>query len=66
MIKIFLILIILFNLESLLYSQQWKSVGPPGGRVNVVSIDPQNPNNVFAGTREGFLFKSIDEGLTIC
>ncbi|MBI4663229.1 MAG: IPT/TIG domain-containing protein [Verrucomicrobia bacterium] len=42
---------------------EWESVGPPGGTVLALSIDPQDPRIVYAGT-DGGVFKTIDAGAT--
>lgn len=40
----------------------WTSVGPSGGRITVLAVDPSAPGTVYAGTRSGGLFKSVDDG----
>ena len=39
----------------------WTSIGPDGGSIAAVSIDPWNPNTLYAGTHAGS-FKSADGG----
>jgi photosystem II stability/assembly factor-like uncharacterized protein len=39
----------------------WTSLGPQGGSVTVLAIDPQNSGTVYAATGAG-LFKSADDG----
>src|SRR4030095_8693034 len=39
----------------------WTNMGPFGGDVEALAIDPQNPSTVYAGTATG-LFKSTDGG----
>src|SRR6266404_2340121 len=39
----------------------WTSLGPEGGYVGALAINPQNPSTVYAGTSGG-IFKSIDAG----
>jgi photosystem II stability/assembly factor-like uncharacterized protein len=39
----------------------WTRLGPKGGPVTALAIDPQNPGTVYAVTDAG-LFKSADEG----
>lgn len=48
------------------FSQQWTAIGPPGGVVSGIAIDPQGTNTVFAVTsgEDAFLFKSTDGGLS--
>ncbi|MEW5878580.1 MAG: hypothetical protein AB1751_10990 [Acidobacteriota bacterium] len=43
-------------------SPQWKPLGPFGGVVTAVAVDPWNPQVVFAGTENGGIFKSVDGG----
>jgi photosystem II stability/assembly factor-like uncharacterized protein len=45
-------------------SQQWVSIGPPGGRVKALSVSPSSPNTIFAATEENVLFVSRDGGRT--
>jgi photosystem II stability/assembly factor-like uncharacterized protein len=40
---------------------RWTSVGPTGGRVEVVALDPSDPATLYAGTATG-LFKTTDGG----
>jgi photosystem II stability/assembly factor-like uncharacterized protein len=40
---------------------EWTNVGPEGGAVWFMAIDPQNPASIFAGTSAG-IFKSEDGG----
>lgn len=44
-------------------SKLWTSVGPDGGLVGALAMDPQNPSTVYAATRGG-IFKSTDAGLS--
>jgi photosystem II stability/assembly factor-like uncharacterized protein len=46
------------------YDYHWECIGPPGGWVNSLAINPQNPEIVFGGTNNGFVFKSTDGGFT--
>lgn len=43
-------------------SPQWKPLGPFGGVVTTVAVDPRNPQVVFIGTENGGIFKSSDGG----
>jgi photosystem II stability/assembly factor-like uncharacterized protein len=56
------LIIILISVK--LVSQQWQSIGPPGGSVTALAINPQQPNIVFAATSNDILFKSEDAVLT--
>jgi uncharacterized protein (TIGR03437 family) len=40
---------------------KWTSIGPFGGSVSALAIDPRNTDTVFAGTNNG-IFKSTDGG----
>ena len=43
---------------------EWTNVGPEGGSVGFLAVDPQNPSTVYAGIRygSGGMFKSTDGG----
>jgi len=38
--------------------------GPPGTSINVIAVDRKNSANIFAGSDDGTLFKSVDVGLS--
>ncbi len=40
----------------------WTSHSPDGGTITALAIDPQTPATLYAGTRVGGVFKSIDGG----
>lgn len=42
----------------------WSSLGPDGGRVGAVAVDPSNPQVVYAGSTQGGVWKSVDGGGT--
>jgi photosystem II stability/assembly factor-like uncharacterized protein len=42
----------------------WLPVGPPGGDVRSLAVDPRNPGLVYLGTTDGILFRSEDAGQT--
>jgi photosystem II stability/assembly factor-like uncharacterized protein len=42
----------------------WTSIGPDGGYINSLAVDPANPSTLYAGTFEGEVFKSIDGSAT--
>jgi photosystem II stability/assembly factor-like uncharacterized protein len=44
--------------------QPWQAVGPDGGTVRSLTIDPRNPDRVFLGTSAGNLYLSTDNGNT--
>jgi photosystem II stability/assembly factor-like uncharacterized protein len=44
---------------------RWSLLGPDGGTVTALAVDPVHPRVVYAGTREGEgVFKSLDGGAT--
>ncbi|MEO8053793.1 MAG: hypothetical protein ABI768_01470 [Acidobacteriota bacterium] len=43
---------------------RWKPIGPWIGNVQTLAVDPANPQNVFAGVRNGGVFRSTDAGAT--
>ncbi len=43
------------------YADAWSQIGPEGGTVNGVAVDPLTPSTVYAGTNGG-VFKSTDGG----
>lgn len=55
---------IVLSLQELAYAQTWQLIGPPGGRVSAIAINPQNPALVYTGTRDGALFRSNDHGIS--
>jgi photosystem II stability/assembly factor-like uncharacterized protein len=42
----------------------WTSIGPQGGEVQALSIDPHNPLTLYAATSYGGEFKSLDGGVS--
>jgi photosystem II stability/assembly factor-like uncharacterized protein len=45
-------------------AQMWKSMGPPGGDVRALALDPSDPRLVYMGTTDGHIFGSRDGGVT--
>lgn len=43
---------------------RWKPIGPWIGDIQTLALDPTNPQNVFAGTASGGVFRSTDGGAT--
>ncbi len=41
---------------------QWSAIGPNGGYIRALAIDPATPSTIYAGTEYGGVFKSIDSG----
>ncbi len=46
-----------------LCAQTWTPVGPTGGDVRELAMDPRDPRVVYLGTADGVLYKSEDAGL---
>ncbi len=54
-------------------TSNWEPIGPFGnatpqstrarGRVNIVCVDPSNPNTLYMGTPAGGIWKSVDAGI---
>lgn len=45
-----------------LYSNDWRSTGPPGGDVRGLVVDPSNPDRFYFGTLDGQIYTSSDGG----
>ncbi|MCX5887906.1 MAG: hypothetical protein NTY36_00460 [Deltaproteobacteria bacterium] len=62
--KVLLWLVIIWSLNFMdAKAATWTPVGPEGGNIAVLAIDPQDPSVIYAGTNEGSgLFKSTDGG----
>jgi len=45
-------------------ARQWQSIGPDGGRVFALAIDPADEQTVYAGLRGALVFRSADAGAT--
>jgi hypothetical protein len=43
-------------------AQTWKPLGPPGGDVHSLAMDPSHPGKIFLGTADGHIFGSQDDG----
>lgn len=44
------------------FAQSWSPVGPPGGDVRSLAVDPRNPQRLYLGTADGVLYRSHDAG----
>src|SRR5438552_17235276 len=42
----------------------WTNIGPEGGTINTVAVDPQNPSTVYAASWAGGIYKSTNAGST--
>jgi len=56
--------IMLWISAALAAEQPWQPVGPDGGNVRSLAIDPKNPDRIFLGTSAGNLYLSTDRGAT--
>lgn len=45
-----------------LYSNDWRTTGPPGGDVRALVVDPGNPDRFYFGTLDGQIYTSADGG----
>jgi photosystem II stability/assembly factor-like uncharacterized protein len=45
-----------------LYSNDWRTTGPPGGDVRALVVDPANPDRFYFGTLDGQIYTSADGG----
>jgi photosystem II stability/assembly factor-like uncharacterized protein len=45
-----------------LYSNDWRTTGPPGGDVRGMVVDPSNPDRFYFGTLDGQIYTSADGG----
>jgi len=63
--KRLVLLLLLAATPALADTGRWSLLGPDGGTVSALAVDPVNPRIVYAGTREGEgVFKSLDGGVT--
>jgi photosystem II stability/assembly factor-like uncharacterized protein len=53
---------VLWCSSTLAAEQSWQPVGPDGGTVRSLAIDPKNPDHIFLGTSAGNLYLSTDKG----
>ena len=44
------------------YSNDWRTTGPPGGDVRGLVVDPSNPDRFYFGTLDGQIYTSVDAG----
>lgn len=50
------------NADPALYSNDWRTTGPPGGDVRGLVVDPSNPDRFYFGTLDGQIYTSADAG----
>lgn len=60
--KIPALLMALWMSAALASEQPWQPVGPDGGTVRSLAIDPKDPDRIFLGTSAGNLYLSTDKG----
>lgn len=60
-VRVALIAAILSGVRPAVVSQ-WTNIGPEGGSVGWLAVDPQNPANVYALTCAGGVFKTGNGG----
>jgi photosystem II stability/assembly factor-like uncharacterized protein len=56
------LLSVLWISAALAAEQSWQPVGPDGGTVRSLALDPKNPDRIFLGTSAGNLYLSSDNG----
>jgi photosystem II stability/assembly factor-like uncharacterized protein len=56
------LVITLWMSAGLAAEQPWQPIGPDGGNVRSLAIDPKNPDRIFLGTSAGNLYLSVDRG----
>lgn len=54
--------LISFSLCGGVFAQTWTSMGPTGGDVRSLAIDPSRPALLYLGTADGYIFDSQDAG----
>jgi photosystem II stability/assembly factor-like uncharacterized protein len=60
-IRIFRILLLLL-FSAALAAQQWQPLGPDGGTVRSLTLDPNDSDHIFLGTSAGVVYQSFDHG----
>jgi photosystem II stability/assembly factor-like uncharacterized protein len=58
------IFLLLYSAASMAVAQQWQPIGPEGGSVRSLTLDPKDPDRIFLGTSAGMLYLSTDNGLS--
>ena len=58
-----IIIVLIFVISSNSFgNNQWINIGPEGGSIYTLAINPQTPDTLYAGTSGGGVFKSINGG----
>lgn len=50
--------------DELVSFRQWQNIGPAGGDVRAIEVDPKNKNHLFLTTLDGQVYGSYDAGKT--
>jgi photosystem II stability/assembly factor-like uncharacterized protein len=58
----FFTVVLLFMAAVSSRAEIWTALGPPGGDVRAMAVDPARPSRVFLGTADGHIFGSEDSG----
>lgn len=58
----FVLLFFAFSSKTFAAVLTWKPIGPFGGWVETLAVDPFHPQVIFAGIEKGGIFKSVDRG----
>jgi hypothetical protein len=45
--------------DAALYSNDWRTTGPPGGDVRALVVDPRNPDRFYFGTLDGQIYTRL-------
>ena len=56
------LLIAVLSAGAAAHAQAWKPLGPSGGDVRALAVDPSRPARIFLGTADGHIFGSEDSG----
>jgi len=56
------LLVALWTSAAVAAEQPWQPVGPDGGTLRSLAIDPKDPDRIFLGTSAGNLYLSTDKG----
>jgi photosystem II stability/assembly factor-like uncharacterized protein len=63
-LRTFVVLVALGAMVAPLQAATWFPLGPYGGNTRTIVQDPRNPNHLYMGTATGWVFESIDAGVT--
>src|SRR5260221_9999098 len=61
-VRVLVVLLCLLHVHGWAAAQQWQTIGPDGGTVRSLTLDPKNPDRIFLGTSAGRLYLSTDNG----